>query len=188
MQKQANVKKTSIEGLFIIERPTFPDERGFFHEVFRLNELLEISGMEFKIIQVSHSMSKPGVIRAIHTEQWHKIIYPVTGKLFVAIVDARPDSKAFMKVETFTFDNTTDDSPHRALFLPPGVGNSLCVFGEEPVHYMYATDEYWDNSKAQGIAWDDPDLNIAWPVKTPVISERDRHNPTLRELFPNKFK
>jgi dTDP-4-dehydrorhamnose 3,5-epimerase len=59
--------------------------------------------------------------------------------------------------------------------------------GDEPVHYVYLVDEYWDNSKAQGIAWDDPDLAIEWPVNDPIISERDNKNPTLRELFPDKF-
>ncbi len=180
------VKSTSIEGLIVIERPTFPDERGFFHEIFRGNQLQEL-GINFKPVQMSHSMSEPRVIRAIHTESWNKLIYPVTGKMFAAIVDVRPESKTFGKHEEFVFDNTKKDSTHMALFLPRGMGNSICVIGDEPVHYVYAVDEYWDNSKSRGIAWDDPDLNIAWPIKNPIISERDRHNPRLRELFPNKF-
>ena len=182
-----SIKKTKIAGLLVIERPTFADERGFFHEVFRLNELKEL-GIDFHPVQLSHALSKPGVIRAIHTEGWNKIVYPVSGKLFVAIVDVRPDSPTFAKYEEFVFDNTQKDSPHKALFLPKGMGNSICVMGDEPVHYIYAVDEYWDNSKAQGIAWDDPDINIKWPIKNPIISERDRNNPKLRELFPEKFK
>jgi dTDP-4-dehydrorhamnose 3,5-epimerase len=182
------VKNTSIEGLFIIQRPTFIDERGFFHEVSRVNEIEEATGIKFNPVQWSHSFSKPKVIRAFHTEDWNKIVYPMTGKLFVAIADVRPESETFGKVEEFTFDNTKEDSPHQALFLSKGLGNSLCAFGDEPVHYVYLVDEYWDNSKAKGIAWDDPDLNIDWPVKDPIISERDRKNPTLRQLFPEKFK
>ena len=181
-----SIKKTKIAGLLVIERPTFADERGFFHEVFRLNELKEL-GVDFHPVQLSHALSKPGVIRAIHTEGWNKIVYPVSGKLFVAIVDVRPDSPTFAKYEEFVFDNTQKDSPHKALFLPKGMGNSICVMGDEPVHYIYAVDEYWDNAKAQGIAWDDPDINIKWPIKDPIISERDRNNPKLRELFPEKF-
>lgn len=182
------ISKTSIEGLFVIERPTFIDERGFFHEVARVSEVEEATGIKFNPVQWSHSYPKPNVIRAIHSEDWNKIVYPMTGKLFVPIVDTRPDSKTFKKVEEFTFDNTKEDSPHQALFLSKGLGNSLCAFGDEPVHYVYLVDEYWDNSKAKGIAWDDPDLNIDWPVKDPIISERDRKNPTLRQLYPEKFK
>lgn len=181
-----SITKTPIPGLYIIERPTFKDERGFFHEIFRVEELEEL-GINFKPVQLSHSFSKPGVIRAIHTEQWQKIVYPVTGKMFAVFVDTRPDSPEFAKVHTIEFDNTSENPPHPAVFIPPGVGNSVCVAGDEPVHYVYAVDEYWDNNKAQGIAWDDPNLNIKWPVDDPIISERDRNNPTLRELFPEKF-
>lgn len=182
-----SIKTTSIPGLLVVERPNYVDNRGFFHEVARISEL-EQAGIDFKPVQISHSMSLPRVIRAIHTEYWQKLIYPVTGKLFAAIVDVRPDSLTFGKHETFIFDNTKRDSSHKALFLPPGMGNSLCVIGDEPVHYIYAVDEYWDNSKAKGIAWNDPDIGIDWPIKDPIISERDTKNPTLRELFPEKFE
>ncbi len=181
-----NIKTTNIPGLLIIERPTFTDNRGFFHEVCRLTDL-DLMGVDFKPIQTSHSKSEPGVIRAIHTEQWQKLIYPVTGVMFAAIVDVRPESPTFGMYETFVFDNSRPESKHTALFLPKGLGNSICVVGDEPVHYIYQVDEYWDNAKAQGIAWDDPDLAIPWPVANPTISERDMHNPTLRELFPHKF-
>lgn len=182
------INETSIPGLLLIERPTFPDERGFFHEVFRLNELEKVTGKKFSPVQWGHSYSLPKVIRAIHTEKWQKLVYPINGKMFAAFIDVRPDSEAFMKVETFTFDNTKKDSPHTSVYIPPGVGNSICVVGDEPLHYAYLVDEYWDNNKALGIAWDDPDLNITWPVKNPIISERDKNNPRLRELFPDKFK
>jgi dTDP-4-dehydrorhamnose 3,5-epimerase len=186
--KVETIKRTSIQGLFIIERPTFLDERGFFHEVFRLNELQEATGIKFSPVQMSHSHSVPKVIRAIHTEGWNKLVYPVSGRLFVAIADVRVDSATFGKVKTFVFDADDPKSSHAALFLPAGIGNSLCVIGDKPVDYIYAVDEYWDNSKARGIAWNDPDLNINWPIKDPIISERDKNNPTLRELFPEKFR
>ena len=181
------IKKTSIPGLLVIERPTHRDFRGFFHEIFRQNELEKVAGIKFNPVQLNHAVSVSRVIRAIHTEGWNKLVYPATGKMFAAIVDVRPESKTFGRVETFTFDNTRKDSPHKALFLPKGMGNSVCVIGKEPVHYFYIVDEYWDDKKAAGIAWDDPDLAIDWPVKNPIISERDKNNLTLREHFPEKF-
>ena len=188
MQKQASIEKTSIEGVVVIKNPIYKDSRGFFHEVFRLNDLKEATGVDFNPVQWSHSMSRPGVIRAIHTENWNKLIYSVTGILYAPIVDLRPGSSTFGKVEYITIDNTKEDSEKRAVFLPKGgIGNSICVLGDEDLHYMYLTDEYWDNEKAKGIAWDDADLNIKWPVKDPVISDRDKNNPTLRDLFPEKF-
>ncbi len=180
--------KTAIPGVLIIEEPTYTDSRGFFHEIFRKNELEKATGVKFDAVQWSHSFSKPGVIRAIHTEEWNKLVYPVTGVLYAPIVDLRPESPTFKKVEYISIDNTNEKSHHHALFLPGGgIGNSICASGKKELHYMYLTDEYWDNSKAKGIAWDDPDLAIDWPVKEPIISERDKNNPKLREIFPDKF-
>lgn len=184
MDKQSeNIKKTSIPGLFILERPTFPDERGFFREVFHFDELEQALGRNFHPVQWNHSKSEPNVIRALHAENWNKLIYPVTGKVFVAFVDIRPDSPTFGKVETFIFDGENQ----KAMFVPCGVANSICVIGNEPVHYLYLVDAYYDGKDTIAIAWDDPDLKIDWPIENPILSERDKHNPNLRDLFPNKF-
>ena len=181
--------KTGIEGVVLIQRPIRSDNRGFFHEIFRQSELEEFTGVKFSPVQWNHSYNKPGVIRSLHTENWNKLVYPITGILYAPIVDLRPESDTFGKVEYITIDNTKEDSPRQAIFLPKGgIGNSICVMGEEDLHYMYLTDEYWDDSKARGVAWDDPDLAIKWPIKDPIISDRDKTNPKLRELFPDKFK
>lgn len=178
------IKKTSIPGLLVIERPTHKDNRGFFREALRLNELEEVTGVKFNFKQWNHSMSLPRVIRALHAENWNKIIYPITGKVFTAIVDIRPKSKSFGKVETFTFS----ESEPRALFIPKGLANSTCVIGNKPVHYLYLIDVYYDGKDTRAVAWNDLDLAIKWPIKNPILSERDKNNPTLRELFPEKFK
>lgn len=178
------IAETSIPGLLVIKRPMFTDDRGFFREIFHLDHLQRASGVDFKPIQTNHSMSKPQVIRAIHAEGWNKLIYPVAGKMFAALVDIRPDSPTFAKVEEFEFDETDP----KALFVPNGIANSICVIGNQPVHYIYLVDKYYDGSDTKAIAWDDPDLNINWPVKNPIISDRDKNNSTLRELFPYKFK
>lgn len=180
---QKYIKQTSINGLFIIEREANSDQRGFFREVFHLDELQNVSGMYFQPVQMNHSFSLPRVIRALHAENWNKLIYPVTGKMFTAVVDIRPDSETFKKVETFEFNND-----HRfALFISKGIANSICVIGDEPVDYLYLVDKYYDGTDTKAVAWDDPDLNIDWPIKDPILSERDKNNPTLRELFPDKF-
>lgn len=178
------IKTTSIPGLFILERPTFDDERGFFKEVFHLDELESVLGYEFKPVQMNHSKSIPGVIRALHGESWNKLIYPITGSMFSAVVDIRPDSSTFGKVETFTIDAIN----RIALFVPKGLANSICVVGSQPVNYIYLVDNYYDGTDTRAVAWDDPDLNISWPVKDPLLSDRDKNNPRLRDLFPEKFK
>lgn len=181
---QKIIKTTSIPEVFILERPIFNDERGFFKEVFHLNELEDALGFPFKSVQWNHSKSQPGVLRGQHAENWNKLIYPVNGELFASIADIRPDSKTFGKVETFIFN----DSKKYALFIPKGLANSFCVTGTEAVNYLYLVDAYYDGSDTRAIAWDDPDLNIDWPVKNPILSQRDKNNPRLRDLFPEKFK
>ncbi|MBI3103928.1 dTDP-4-dehydrorhamnose 3,5-epimerase family protein [Candidatus Daviesbacteria bacterium] len=178
------IKTTSILGLLILERPIFKDERGFFRELFHLDELEKLSGVKFETIQMNHSHSLPGVLRGIHAEEWNKIIYPVSGDVFIAIVDVRVDSQTFGKVETFNIDNNN----RVGLFIPNGLANSLCVSGDTPADYIYLVDAYWDGTDTRAIAFDDPDLKIDWPVINPVVSQRDSNNPTLRQLFPDKFR
>lgn len=184
VMNQQNIKTTSIPGLLVLERPIFSDERGFFRELFHKDELEKIAGIKFDGVQMNHSHSLPGVIRGIHAEKWNKIIYPVCGEVFIAIVDIRPDSAAFAKVETFL----VNDENRIGLFIPNGLANSLCVTGDKPVDYIYLVDAYYDGSDTRAIAFNDPDLAIDWPIKDPVISERDKSNPKLRDLFPEKFK
>lgn len=177
------IENTSINGLFVIKRPVFSDKRGFFREVVRIENLEHKLGIIFSPKQWNHSMSKPGTLRGLHAENWNKIIYPITGKVFIAVADLRPDSDTFAKVETFV----SDENERFALFISKGLANSFCNFGEDCMNYLYLVDAYYDGSDMKSVAWNDPDLNIDWPVKDPILSEKDRSSPTLRDLFPGKF-
>ena len=179
----ANIRTTAIPGVLIVDRPMHADDRGSFREVVRLNELEQFRNVPFNPVQWNHSYSLPRVIRALHAEPWNKLVYPITGELFTALVDIRPESPTFGTVLTFTLN----DRNRHALFIPNGVANSICVAGDQPVHYCYLVDSYWNDAPKPAVAWDDPDLAIAWPIENPILSEKDRHNPTMRELFPGKF-
>lgn len=180
------IKSTGIHGLFIINRDTFTDNRGFFREVYHLNELEEVLGYEFTVLQMNHSSSFPGVIRGIHPDPWDKLVYPLNGKTFIAVADINPLSPTFKRVETFTLD----DNCRSALFIQKGLGNSMCVMGEETVNYIYLVTSYWDGNLLSGtraVAYNDPDLNISWPVKNPIISDKDAQNKTLREYYQDEY-
>jgi len=185
--KPNKISETEIEGLLVVEYPFYSDERGFLQEMFRKNEF-EVAGCRFDTLHTAISYSRPKVLRGIHTEEWYKYVIPLTGKMFAAYVDTRPDSKTFGYVHTEVFDYTNIETRHRGVLLPPGVGNSIGVMGNEGVLYLYSNEDYWEKDKARGINLYDPDLNIDWPVADPVVSERDQHNPDLRDLYPHKFK
>lgn len=183
MDPNINIKKTTIPGLLILNRPIHKDDRGFFREIFRHDELEKISGVNFQGVQMNHSYSAPSTLRGIHAERWNKIVYPLNGQVFVAIVDVR-EGPTFAKVETFTIN----EKERFGLFIPNGLANSLCVISDTAVDYIYLVDQYYDGSDTRAIAWNDPDLKISWPISDPIISKRDRNNSRLRDLFPEKFK
>lgn len=176
--------KTPIPGLLIIKKPTFKDNRGYFREVIRIRELEKVTRKKFNFKQWSHSWSKPRVIRALHAEEQNKIIYPISGHVFSVYVDVRLDSETFGKTYKIEFKEPNN----KAVFIPKGVANSICVIGTRPVHYLYLIDEYYSKDRIKGIAWDDLDLAIDWPIKKPIISDRDKKNPKMRELFPKRYK
>lgn len=178
------VKPTTIDGLWIIDRPILSDERGFFREVFRLSELEGVVGREFKVEQWSHSRSKPGVLRGMHAEPWSKLAYCVKGEVFVAVVDLRPNSETFSRHQTFEFGELN----RKALFVSQGLAHGFYVKDPNHVEYCYLVDQEYTPGSYLALAWDDPDIGIPWPTKHPELSEKDKHNPTLRELFPEKFK
>lgn len=178
------VQKTSIEGLLILKRPINQDERGFFREIFHIDEIEKILGIEFKGVQMNHAYSTSKVLRGIHAENWNKIIYPVNGEVYVAIADIRVDSPTFSQVETFL----VNDENRIALFVSRGLANSYCVLGNRGVDYIYLVDAYYDGTDQTAIAYNDPDLAINWPIKDPILSDRDKSNPRLRDVFPEKFK
>lgn len=178
------IQKTSIAGLLILKRPIHQDDRGFFREIFHLDEIESLLDIQFKGVQMNHAYSKPKVLRGIHGENWNKIIYPVNGEVFVAIVDIRLDSPTFGKTETFI----VNDQNRIALFVSKGLANSYCIMGSQAVDYIYLVDAYWDGSDTKALAWDDLDVGISWPIDDPIISDRDKNNPKIRDLFPEKFK
>jgi dTDP-4-dehydrorhamnose 3,5-epimerase len=182
MTENTYITKTSIPQLLKISRPKFEDERGAFSEVFRLKDLESESGYEFRVKQVNYSYSKPKVLRGFHAEEWSKLIYITSGKILCVFVDIREEN--FLKVEKIELDAKNCE----AVFVPQGVANSFLVLGEEGVNYIYLNDDYYKGPNKRAFIWNDPTLNIEWPVSDPIISEADLKNPTLKEVFPEKVK
>lgn len=173
------IQKTNIEGLLIVEGgQTFSDDRGFFREPFRRNEFEEALGHEWVHVQENHAFSTKNVLRGIHVAPWDKFIYCPYGEVLVVIVDVRKDSPTFKQV----FKLQIGFSNKVKLFIPKGLGNSYLILSEEAV-YEYQVNEYYAAGAEKGIAWNDPELAIDWPIKDPILSEKDQHNMSFKEYL-----
>jgi dTDP-4-dehydrorhamnose 3,5-epimerase len=176
------VRTGSISGLWVFERPTHADQRGFFREAFRMAELEDAVGYPLQFLQTNHSRSSRGVLRGLHAENWEKLIYVPNGEVFTAVADIRPDSPTFRQVDTFWFT----ERYRPAVFLPRGLAHGYCVLSAS-ADYVYQVTAYYDGTDTRAVAWDDSDLGVKWPLDTPLLSIRDQNNPTLRQLFPDRF-
>lgn len=180
------IKKTNIEGLLIVEGgQTFEDDRGFFREPFRRNEFEEALGKPWIHVQENQAYSKKDVLRGIHVAPWDKFIYVPYGEVLSVIVDLRKDSPTFRQIFKMQigFSNEHSSSANKVkLFIPAGLGNSYLILSSEAV-YEYQVNQYYSPGIEQGIAWNDPELGIEWPVSEPILSEKDKKNPSLKEYL-----
>ena len=177
------IERTPIEGLLVIEWPTHGDDRGFFRQSMQTGELEEALGREVRWRQANHARSAPGVVRGFHAEPWDKCVYVAHGTVMAAIADIRPDSPTFGEVATFHLGDPPGQRVR--LFVSEGLANAYCSYGEVAVDYLYDVSEEWYEVDKREVAFDDPDLAVAWPVDDPVASAADQAAPTLRERFPD---
>jgi dTDP-4-dehydrorhamnose 3,5-epimerase len=122
------------------------------------------------------------VLRGLHPENWDKLVYVPHGEVFTALADVRPDSPTFGQIDTFQLGETN----RCKLFIPRGLAHGFCVLSDE-ADYIYQVTAYYDGTDTRAVAWNDPDLAVPWPISDPILSERDKTAPTMRDLFPDRF-
>ena len=170
---------TVIEGLALIEPDVHGDDRGFLVETFRADAWREL-GVDATFVQHNHSRSARDTLRGIHFQRHPgqaKLVRCVAGEVFDVAVDLRRSSPTFGRWEGYMLD----DVSHRQLFIPVGFGHGFCVLSDS-ADVSYQLSSYFDPAEEGGIAWDDPDVAIEWPVPDPLLSERDRSAPRLAEV------
>jgi dTDP-4-dehydrorhamnose 3,5-epimerase len=170
---------SELEGLVVIEPEVFGDERGFLVETFR-DDLWRELGVDVEFVQHNHSRSMKGTLRGLHfqTEPGQaKLVRCSGGSVFDVAVDLRRDSPTFGRWE----GHELDDRTHRQMLIPIGFGHGFCVLSET-ADVDYQLSSYYDPATEAGIAWDDPDVGVKWPVDQPLLSERDKSAPKLAEI------
>jgi dTDP-4-dehydrorhamnose 3,5-epimerase len=177
------VLQTSLDGLVVIEPATFADERGFFSETYRgswHDELGIASGEAF--VQDNHSRSSRGVLRGMHFQLGDgvaKLVRCARGQIVDVAVDLRAGSPTYGQWDAVALD----DESMREVYVPVGLAHGFCVLSDV-ADVIYKQTSYYDPQLERGIAWNDPDVAIEWPLAEQelIISERDASAPLLREL------
>lgn len=167
---------TDIRDVRLVDLVAHGDPRGTFTELYRQAWLPD--GVP-PIVQTNLSRSAAGVLRGLHFHRRQADYWCVlSGRAFVVLADLRADAPTFRRVETVTFDA---GEAHRGLYVPPGVAHGFCALTD--LDLLYQVDAYFTGEDEHGVAWDDPELAIAWPVERPILSERDRRNPSLADAL-----
>jgi dTDP-4-dehydrorhamnose 3,5-epimerase len=170
---------TALDGVALIEPQVHGDERGFFVETFRAGAWAGL-GVEVEFVQHNHSRSGAGTLRGLHfqTEPGQaKLVRCPRGRIFDVAVDLRRDSPTYGQWE----GHELDDERHRQLFVPAGFGHGFAVLSEV-ADVTYLLSSLYDPATEAGIAWDDPDVGVEWPLAEPLLSERDKGAPRLAEI------
>jgi dTDP-4-dehydrorhamnose 3,5-epimerase len=176
----AEAVETRIDGLVAIEPQAFGDARGFLLESFSRDRWREL-GVDAEFVQENHSRStQRGTLRGIHFQTspgQGKLVRCVRGAIFDVAVDLRRGSPTYGEWE----GHVLDDETHRQLWVPVGFGHAFQVLSEV-ADVAYKLTSYYDPETESGIAWNDPDVAVEWPLPDPLLSDRDKTTPRLAEV------
>ena len=174
-----NIIETAIEGLLIIQPPVFTDNRGCFLETWNRKTYAR-AGLDTDFVQDNISLSSKGVLRGLHYQHPHgqgKLVQVLQGEAFDVAVDIRLKSPTFGQVVTCMLS----DVNRRQFYVPAGFAHGFCALSETAI-FSYKCSDFYDRDAEGGVLWNDPDLNIDWPVKNPILSEKDLKLPRLKDI------
>lgn len=174
------VIETKLKDCVIIEPKVFGDERGFFLETFQTERYAAQAGIILPFVQDNHSRSVRGVLRGLHfqiNKPQGKLIRVVKGEVYDVAVDIRQGSPTFgqWEVVILSEENKTQ------LWVPPGFAHGFVVLSDT-ADFEYKCTDYYDPSDEGSILWNDPELNIPWPIDNPKLSEKDANAKKLADL------
>jgi dTDP-4-dehydrorhamnose 3,5-epimerase len=173
---------TELPGVVIVEPQVFGDARGFFLESWNRDRYSE-AGLPATFVQDNVSLSARGVVRGLHYQHPRsqgKLISVLQGEVYDVAVDIRRGSPHFGRWVGVTLSSENK----RQVFVPAGFAHGFCVTSDTAL-FMYKCTELYAPEAERGIAWNDPQLNIPWPVQAPILSPKDEKYPRLREIDSN---
>ena len=180
---KVKITKCDIEGLYVIEPAVFKDERGYFMETYNQSDL-EAAGIHEVFVQDNQSMSVKGVLRGLHFQKQHpqgKLVRAIKGRIFDAVVDIRKGSETYGK----WFGIELSEENKKQLLVPKGMAHGFLVLSDT-AEFCYKCTEFYHPEDEGGIAFDDKDIGIQWPLLEGaelIMSEKDKKWKTLKETF-----
>lgn len=170
-----------IPDIILIEPMIFNDERGFFMEVYKKYEF-EKAGIKTEFIQDNHSRSGYGVLRGLHFQKepyaQAKLVRCIRGKIFDVAVDVRKNSPHFGKYVSVELSEENKN----ILYIPQGFVHGFLVLSDA-AEVIYKVDNIYSPEHEFGLIWNDKDVGIKWPIESPILSDKDKKLPTLRQLI-----
>jgi dTDP-4-dehydrorhamnose 3,5-epimerase len=174
-----NIIKTKLSDCIIIEPKVYGDDRGFFLETFQA-ERYATAGITLPFVQDNHSRSSKGVLRGLHfqkTKPQGKLVRVVRGEVYDVAVDIRLGSPTYGRWEAVVLS----EDNKKQFWVPPGFAHGFMVISDF-ADFEYKCTDYYDPTDEGSLLWNDPDLNIPWPIESPVLSEKDAWAPLLANL------
>ena len=168
-----NVRTCTLRDVLILEPRIFADERGLFYESYNARTMAEAAGIREAFVQDNHSRSVRNVLRGLHYQVQRaaqgKLVRATRGEIFDVAVDIRRSSPTFGR----WCSATLTESNRHMLWVPPGYAHGFLVLSEH-AEVQYKTTSFWQAEHERCIAWNDPDLNISWPLTSkPLLSPKD---------------
>jgi len=176
-------KRLEIPDVILVQPKVFGDERGFFMETYKASEFKK-NGIDYDFVQDNHSRSQKGVLRGLHYQlkpmEQGKLVRCVKGRIWDVAVDIRKGSPWYGKWVAVELS----EENKLMLWVPPGFAHGFVAL-EDGTEVIYKVTKEYAPELDRGIIWNDPDLAIDWPIKNPILSEKDKNLPKLREAENN---
>lgn len=177
-------RRLGIPDVILIEPAVFPDDRGFFMELYKRTPFLS-EGVPYDFVQANLSMSRRGVVRGLHYQlrpaEQGKLVTVLRGRVLDVAVDIRAGSPWYGRHVAVELS----EGNHRLLWVPPGFAHGFQAL-EDGTLVLYLVTKEYSPGHERCIRWNDPEVGVDWPVKEgAVVSEKDRRCPPLREAETN---
>ena len=176
-------KNKKIPGVVLIEVKYFEDERGFFMETYKKSDFIK-GGIKEKFIQENHSRSRKNVLRGLHYQKnpmaQAKLVRCIKGKIFDVAVDMRKKSPTYGK----WVGAILSEENKKILYIPQGFAHGFCALKDD-VEILYKSSKEYSPQHESGIFWNDPDINVDWPITKPVLSQKDLNWPLFKKADNN---